>query len=187
MFFRKERKIKQLLQQSKYLLERVERNDLYEEKQRQNIQRIRDSKIVFENTDGVRNLYVDDRLDFGTEIVIYDSRIAVENSLTNHFSKYEADTMGNLSVVGYLELDYCCDNYMKISKLAVNKPYRRCGYATRMLMRVIEFAELRGVKKIELFASADGDISQKDLILMYEKIGFRKKAINSNTMIYDVP
>ncbi len=61
----------------------------------------------------------------------------------------------------------------KIEKLGVLKDYRRNGIATFMMERVIEWAKLRDVKELYLFASADRFfMSQSDLMKFYSEFGF---------------
>lgn len=147
-----------------------------------NANRTGESKIIFENKEIVKNLYVDDKLDYGSEIVLYDCENGVENIITNFHPK-DKKIVG-VSVIGYIEVDYWDKekNTVDVRSIFVNEKYRRHGYFTGMIKRLIEWAEYRDVLEIRLHVSAGRGITQDDLTSIYEKLGFIN--VGYSKMIY---
>lgn len=145
------------------------------DKQSINSKRILQSAVKFEKSENVTNLYVDDKLDYGGEIVLYDIPNAVENCFTHFFSKNSISLIPkSINLIGYIEMEYYYKNIstVNISKLYVNEEYRKSKYATKMMERFIEWAKLRGIKELTLTAVAGKGISQTDLVKFYLKMGF---------------
>lgn len=165
-------------------------NRCYHNRETDTFDRVARSKILFEKTDKETNLYIDDRLETKREIVIYNLpynlETAVESANVRCLSRYDIKQDSNIKVVGYLEMDEWDEknDCIYISKLYVAPEYRRKGYASKMLGRLIECGEYHNVRKISLFACADKGIKQDDLEKLYGKFGFQKISEDSKTMIW---
>lgn len=152
------------------------------------IKRIKNSKVIFEKEKGMENLYIDDRLETELRFTIYDSKVAIENSLIFYLPIDEAECMKGVTVVAYLKMGYWDwkKGEIDVSKLYVAPQYRRKRYATKILNRLKECAEYYDAKTIRLIASAGEGITQEELEEMYQKCGFVKEIEYGNSMIYEL-
>lgn len=168
--------------------QRLKVHEMAHDKMCKSIERIKKSKVVFEKTEGIENLYVADELDTKCQLVIYSSRTAIENSITRYLSRNEAESFPGLDIVGFLELERWDENerYIEVAKLFISPKYRRKGYATKVLKRLIECAIFHEVNKIVLTASAGEGIEQKSLEELYQKCGFIKESESENKMIWEL-
>ncbi len=112
------------------------------------------------NAKGVNYLCVKDKLDDGGCIELFD-----------------IDKMKEEKLVGKLTYESCCyePDKVKLKRIKVKKPYLRKKYGTKMMKRFIRWAIKKDFKKIYLYAVADGDIDQENLIEFYKRFGFTTK------------
>lgn len=182
------KRYRELIKHCKDSNERLDSYYIAYDKRARSIERIRKSNVVFEKTEGIENLYIADELDTKCQLVIYSSKTAIEKSVTEYFSRHEATHIPGLEVVGFLEMElwHKESGYIHVSKLFVDSKYRRKGYATKILERLIECAKFHNAKKIVLTASAGDGIKQSDLEKLYQKCGFTKVSENDRRMICEL-
>lgn len=129
-----------------------------------NSERIHNSEIKLRGINEI--LVVKDELDLlhkGIDIYVCDESIVDLNK------QYEF----NEKKIAYIDLYELDDGLYKIEKLQVVDEYRRRGIATFLMERVMEWAELRNINELHLFASANIRLmSQAELMNFYSKFGF---------------
>lgn len=92
-------------------------------------------------------------------------------------------------LVGRLECSQKIDETIKIERLYVSEPYRNKGIATYMMKRIISWGRLEGLSLLKLTAQTKSDpstneLSQKNLLIFYQKLGFIPTKKNSNRFEY---
>lgn len=180
--------INYLKMRNEELQEKIDNYHKYEEKRSKMLKRIENSKIVFDKIAGIDNLYIDDKLELGCELVIYNARTAIENFMIQDVSRETLRSEFGVEIVGYITLDYFEEksHSIKVDKLYVGPKYRRKGFATKMLERLKEFGKANNIKVIRLTACADNGIEQEQLLEFYKKCGFKEEVKGSNRMICEL-
>lgn len=143
-----------------------------------NSDRIEESKINFNDTGINETLIIEDELDLQCKgIVIYaTTNKSIEKTC---ICQYGAEKCKKMNLYQIASIELCNETIdpqypiYKIAKLNVCDTYRRHHIATKLLKRVIEWAELREIREVRLLVKADTYIiSQDDLIEFYSKNGF---------------
>ena len=111
--------------------------------------------------------YHDELITLRIEVFVREQKVPFEEELdaldldANHLI-----AIGQGGVVGVLRVLKFAD-YMKIGRLAVKKPFRHKGIATKLMEVAMDFVEKQGAKKIVLD-------SQTTVIPFYERLGFHR-------------
>lgn len=128
--------------------------------------RIKITCVKFDDIDISEMLIVDDQLDsIHKGLVVYITRNPIE--LT-------AVSGNDLVEIARIDLSKMSNEVYKVERLIVQEGYRRKKIATKIMLRVLEWAKLRGTEKLVLFPSAtECIISQWNLIIFYMSFGFK--------------
>lgn len=141
-----------------------------------NSKRIANSNINFELKESNEVLVVKDELDYmykGIDIYVSNKKPIDLYMGYDEIIDLNIEYGNGVKKIALIDLYREREGIYKIEKLGVLKDYRRNGIATFMMERVIEWAKLRDVKELYLFASADRFfMSQSDLMKFYSEFGF---------------
>ncbi|MGN9163487.1 GNAT family N-acetyltransferase [Clostridium sulfidigenes] len=141
-----------------------------------NSKRIANSNINFELKESNEVLVIKDELDYmykGIDIYVSNKKDIDLYMGYDEIIDMNIEYGNGVKKIALIDLYREKEGIYKIEKLRVLKDYRRNGIATFMMERVIEWAKLREVKELYLFASADRFfMSQSDLMKFYSEFGF---------------
>lgn len=141
-----------------------------------NSKRIANSNINFELKESNEVLVIKDELDYmykGIDIYVSNKKGIDLYMGYDEIIDLNIEYGNGVKKIALIDLCREKEGIYKIEKLRVLKDYRRNGIATFMMERVIEWAKLREVKELYLFASADRFfMSQSDLMKFYSEFGF---------------
>lgn len=141
-----------------------------------NSKRIANSNINFELKESNEVLVIKDELDYmykGIDIYVSNKKGIDLYMGYDEIIDLNIEYGNGVKKIALIDLYREREGIYKIEKLGVLKDYRRNGIATFMMERVIEWAKLRDVKELYLFASADRFfMSQSDLMKFYSEFGF---------------
>lgn len=141
-----------------------------------NSKRIANSNINFELKESNEVLVIKDELDYmhkGIDIYVSNKKGIDLYMGYDEIIDMNIEYGNGVKKIALIDLYREKEGIYKIEKLGVLKDYRRNGIATFMMERVIEWAKIRDVKELYLFASADRFfMSQSDLMKFYSEFGF---------------
>ncbi len=147
-----------------------------------NSKRIANSNINFELKESNEVLVVKDELDYmykGIDIYVSNKKAIDLYMGYDEIIDMNIEYGNGVKKIALIDLYREREGIYKIEKLGVLKDYRRNGIATFIMERVIEWAKLRDVKELYLFASADRlFMSQSDLMKFYSEFGFIPEGSN---------
>jgi len=85
-------------------------------------------------------------------------------------------------ITGYCAYSLADDHY-QILRLAVPRAYRRCGFATEMVGRLLGRMAIQGYNRTRIVALVDG--RQVDGQLFFARLGFRAETVpDTDTMLF---